>query len=851
MPYGRPVSRKRRRRFQNGESRGTPWAAIAARKAAAAAAAAADIGSNPDSDGTVGLNPSLEVRKGTNSGSVVIAPSLDLLRPGYSTGIWPLRERLLLASSLLDTDNRQLTWPPISRRLSKFTPPSPSCGFNARPSTWCSAKACAKQYSLLLESAEMFRKQQVDVEKSAEEGRTVYQAPGNVAATTATVGLSLPEFIVKRLTVERIEELRTDVLETRKKHSLLKCMLERVRGGELDHCMDDIWVEIQRQEANKYKLSEHQQPLKTTLTETDDIKPEIPSHNPSTVERSENQSPPPTEEVVQFVNDLNSWQDPYDVPSTVWTVSSGLGANLRGMPPVAKVTTGPRRPGAVGRPRKRPLHPVRADLSNRLSMKSSKRSLATSELEIDEDESTSEAAEEDNESDVPSSASSTKCMTTSDAEEWPNMPESHFKQERRRQQEAMKLIKDRENVPMPRLTSPKRRSDPTSPVRTPPSCESSTEGLKIINTEEWPTMPESCISRERKHQRKVRKVMRSRRKYGVQMPSSAPDKGSTVLSPPHLTEEEESAPLADLAVKIKKSTSQSSQKQKKTEGGRIKNKPSEIPTSIVEEVPKKQEVLGASKKNRRKREDEEEKVDKPKKENSAKKKKVEEPDVIEPKVVEQLQQQEAVEEKMEVDEQGNTFQPRSLRLRLSRQDDGNLTVVDEKLPSPTQAQPVSKSPIKLRLSLSPAKAAETPTAVSVTTEVLAAAFPNVKFEDSDEIPLPLKKKFRTSTTNEPTEKELLLTSKSILTSAEAGAKEEVGKSASLRKIKKHFVHRVLKELTKPVFYEAPTSDAIPANVAQEVYNRLEPVLTNWVKECTGVNSEKSSKSSARKSMKKK
>lgn len=161
MPYGRPVSRKRRRRFQNGESRGTPWAAIAARKAAAAAAAAADIGSNPDSDGTVGLNPSSEVKKGTNSGSVVIAPSLDLLRPGYSTGVWPLRERLLLASSLLDTDNRQLTWPPISRRLSKFTPPSPSCGFNARPSTWCSAKACAKQYSLLLESAEMFRKQQV------------------------------------------------------------------------------------------------------------------------------------------------------------------------------------------------------------------------------------------------------------------------------------------------------------------------------------------------------------------------------------------------------------------------------------------------------------------------------------------------------------------------------------------------------------------------------------------------------------------------------------------------------------------------------------------------------------------
>ncbi|KAM3184719.1 hypothetical protein ACTXT7_007780 [Hymenolepis weldensis] len=461
----------------------------------------------------------------------------------------------------------------------------------------------------------------------------------------------------------------------------------------------------------------------------------------------------------------------------------------------------------------------------------------------------------------------------SDTEEWSNMPEKYVVEERKRHLEVEKMIKNmilldhrklnqlvyvihqigmteylnllvlKNNTKWTPLMS---RSKEENSVHNP-SCESSTEGMKITNTEEWPTMPESCISRERKRQRKVRKVMKSKRKSGVQMPSSPPGEGSTVLSPPHLTEEEESAPLADLAVKIKKSASQLS--QKKIESGRIKNKSSEIPASIIEEVPKKQEVPGASKKNRKKREDEEEKVDEPKKENSAKKK-VEELEVTELKVVEQLQQQEAAEEKMKV-EQENAFQPRSLRLRLSRQDDGNLTVVDEKLTSSTQAQPASKSPIKLRLSLSPAKAAETPTTTSVTTEVLAAAFPNVKFEDIDEIPLPLKKKSRTSATNEPTEKELLLTSKSILTSAEAEAKEEVGKSASLRKIKKHFVHRVLKELTKPVFNEAPTSDAIPANVAQKVYNRLEPVLMNWVKECTRVHSEKSSKSSARKSMKKK
>lgn len=151
MPYGRPVSRRRRRRFQNGEYRGTPWAAIAARRAAAAAAA-----SEADSDDS---SSQREGKTGTNSGSVVIAPSFELLRAGHATGVWPLRERLLLASALLDTDNRQLTWPPISRRLAKFTPPA-SCGYT-RPPTWCSARACAKQYSLLLDSAEMFRKQQV------------------------------------------------------------------------------------------------------------------------------------------------------------------------------------------------------------------------------------------------------------------------------------------------------------------------------------------------------------------------------------------------------------------------------------------------------------------------------------------------------------------------------------------------------------------------------------------------------------------------------------------------------------------------------------------------------------------
>lgn len=157
MPYGRPVSRRRRRRFQGTDP---PSVLSVAKREAKETAPHASTGS--ETSASPHDAPRHYHRQGTVSSATalpVAVPSPDLLRAGHKPGVWPLRERLLLASALLDTDNQQLTWPPISRRLAKFTPP-PSCEFT-RPPTWCSARACAKQYSLLLDSAEMFRKQQV------------------------------------------------------------------------------------------------------------------------------------------------------------------------------------------------------------------------------------------------------------------------------------------------------------------------------------------------------------------------------------------------------------------------------------------------------------------------------------------------------------------------------------------------------------------------------------------------------------------------------------------------------------------------------------------------------------------
>ncbi len=160
MPYGKPVSRRRRRQAQSNTTATT--AMLAARRLARRAAAAAN--SSTDAGGSPQAPSSPPSSSGVPTLPAPMA-SPSLLCAGHRPGVWPLRERLALASSLMDADNQQLTWPTISRRLGKFTPPEKDAGSGGcgpmRPKNWCSARACAKQYTLLLDSAEMFRKQKV------------------------------------------------------------------------------------------------------------------------------------------------------------------------------------------------------------------------------------------------------------------------------------------------------------------------------------------------------------------------------------------------------------------------------------------------------------------------------------------------------------------------------------------------------------------------------------------------------------------------------------------------------------------------------------------------------------------
>ncbi|CAL8078295.1 unnamed protein product [Calicophoron daubneyi] len=165
-----------------------------------------------------------------NSVPLSPVPSESLLGPGCGPCVWPLRERLALASALLDVDNEQIGWQSVSRILSRFTTPN-------RPENWCSAKACAKQYALLLDSVELARRQKFPTSDAQTSGLSILS---HTPSTSTASGLSVTERLVKRLTAERVEELRSRILLGQKCYSFLKAKLAELNSGALDSQLQRI-----------------------------------------------------------------------------------------------------------------------------------------------------------------------------------------------------------------------------------------------------------------------------------------------------------------------------------------------------------------------------------------------------------------------------------------------------------------------------------------------------------------------------------------------------------------------------------------------------------------------------------
>ncbi|XP_036443733.1 bromodomain-containing protein 8 isoform X3 [Colossoma macropomum] len=127
---------------------------------------------------------------------------------------WSIREKLCLASSVMKSGDQN--WVSVSRAIKPFAEPG-------RPPDWFSQKHCASQYSELLESTEAPKR------KRGEKGEVVE---------------TVEDVIVRRLTAERIEELKKLIKETQEKHRKLKREAELIHAGHLDSKLEELWGDI-------------------------------------------------------------------------------------------------------------------------------------------------------------------------------------------------------------------------------------------------------------------------------------------------------------------------------------------------------------------------------------------------------------------------------------------------------------------------------------------------------------------------------------------------------------------------------------------------------------------------------
>ncbi|KAM9694915.1 bromodomain-containing protein 8 isoform 8-T8 [Trichechus inunguis] len=146
---------------------------------------------------------------------------------------WSIREKLCLASSVMRSGDQN--WVSVSRAIKPFAEPG-------RPPDWFSQKHCASQYSELLETTETPKR------KRGEKGEVVE---------------TVEDVIVRKLTAERVEELKKVIKETQEKYRRLKRDAELIQAGHMDSRLDELCSDI----AMKKKLEEEEAEVKRKATD--------------------------------------------------------------------------------------------------------------------------------------------------------------------------------------------------------------------------------------------------------------------------------------------------------------------------------------------------------------------------------------------------------------------------------------------------------------------------------------------------------------------------------------------------------------------------------------------------------
>ncbi|XP_047462841.1 bromodomain-containing protein 8 isoform X2 [Mugil cephalus] len=146
---------------------------------------------------------------------------------------WSVREKLCLATSVMKSGDQN--WVSVSRAIKPFAEPG-------RPPDWFSQKHCASKYSELLETTEAPKR------KRGEKGEVVE---------------TVEDVIVRKLTAERVDELKRLIKETQENHRKLKREATLIQAGHLDSKLEELWDEI----LLKKKLEEEEAELKRKNTD--------------------------------------------------------------------------------------------------------------------------------------------------------------------------------------------------------------------------------------------------------------------------------------------------------------------------------------------------------------------------------------------------------------------------------------------------------------------------------------------------------------------------------------------------------------------------------------------------------
>lgn len=151
---------------------------------------------------------------------------------------WTTSEKLCLASAVACSGDQN--WMSVSRSLKMM------CG-NNRPNDWFSQKSCAAQYGKLLENVETpKRKKRYEKDTS----QSTVETPS--------------ELILRKLTQERILELKNCIQEEHKEYVKTKEEIAAIENGLVDEQqLREWWEEIEAEEKRREKEQQkHAQWLK-------------------------------------------------------------------------------------------------------------------------------------------------------------------------------------------------------------------------------------------------------------------------------------------------------------------------------------------------------------------------------------------------------------------------------------------------------------------------------------------------------------------------------------------------------------------------------------------------------------